>query len=159
MIELAVALDLAEHGFGTYGETIFVNESPILDTGAVSSKDGIWITSTTVRNGNGHYPDQLTVSNGNGHYTDQLTVSTRFYDVIRQGEYLLKLMEYINTQLVDQCTLSCQPESPIVYKKLNISPASSIDLDAVDNEGHYVKSIHFTITYPLPDLSGVKVIN
>lgn len=146
MIELAVALDLAEHGFGTYGETIFVNESPILDTGAVSSKDGIWITSTTV-------------NNGNGHYTDQLTVSTRSYDVIRQGEYLLKLMEYINTQLVDQCTLSCQPESPIVYEKLNISPASSIDLDAVDNEGHYVKSIHFTITYPLPDLSGVKVIN
>lgn len=146
MIELAVALDLAEHGFGTYGETIFVNESPILDTGAVSSKDGIWITSTTV-------------SNGNRHYTDQLTISTRFYDVIRQGEYLLKLMEYINTQLVDQCTLSCQPESPIVYEKLNISPASSIDLDAVDNEGHYVKSIHFTITYPLPDLTGVKVIN
>lgn len=146
MIELAVALDLAEHGFGTYGGTIFVNESPILDTGAVSSKDGIWITSTTV-------------NNGNGHYTDQLTVSTRFYDVTRQGEYLLKLMEYINTQLVDQCTLSCQPESPIVYEKLNISPASSIDLDAVDNEGHYVKSIHFTITYPLPDLSGVKVIN
>ena len=146
MIELAVALDLQEHGFGTYGETIFVNESPILDTGAVSSKDGIWITSTTV-------------SNGNGHYTDQLTVSTRFYDVIRQGEYLLKLMEYINTQLVDQCTLSCQPESPIVYKKLTISPASSIDLDAVDSEGHYVKSIHFTITYPLPDLNGVKVLN
>lgn len=146
MIELAIALDLQEHGFGTYGETIFVNESPILDTGAVSSKDGIWITSTTV-------------SNSNGHYTDQLTVSTRFYDVIRQGEYLLKLMEYINTQLVDQCTLSCQPESPIVYEKLNISPASSIDLDAVDSEGHYVKSIHFTITYPLPDLSGVKVIN
>ena len=100
MIELAVALDLAEHGFGTYGETIFVNESPILDTGAVSSKDGIWITSTTM-------------SNGNGHYTDQLT----------------------------------------------ISPASSIDLDAVDSEGHYVKSIHFAITYPLPDLNGVKVIN
>lgn len=146
MIELAVALDLAEHGFGTYGETIFVNESPILDTGAVSSKDGIWITSTTV-------------SNDNGHYTDQLTISTRFYDVIRQGEYLLKLMEYINTQLVDQCTLSCQPESPIVYNKLTISPASSIDLDAVDSEGHYVKSIHFTITYPLPDLSGVKVIS
>lgn len=146
MIELAVALDLAEHGFGTYGETIFVNESPILDTGAVSSKDGIWITSTTV-------------SNGNGYYTDQLTISTRFYDVIRQGEYLLKLMEYINTQLVDQCTLSCQPESPIVYDKITISPASSIDLDAVDSEGHYVKSIHFTITYPLPDLNGVKVIN
>lgn len=146
MIELAVALDLAEHGFGIYGETIFVNESPILDTGAVSSKDGIWITSTTV-------------SNVGGHYTDQLTVSTRFYDVIRQGEYLLKLMEYINTQLVDQCTLSCQPESPIAYEKLNISPASSIDLDAVDNEGHYVKSIHFTITYPLPDLSVVKLIN
>lgn len=146
MIELAVALDLQEHGFGTYGETIFVNESPILDTGAVSSKDGIWINSTTV-------------SNGNGHYTDQLTVSTRFYDVIHQGEYLLKLMEYINTQLVDQCTLSCQPESPIVYKKLNISPASSIDLDAVDNEGHYVKSIHFNITYPMPDLNSVKVIN
>lgn len=146
MIELAVALDLAEHGFGTYGETIFVNESPILDTGAVSSKDGIWITCTTM-------------SNGNGHYTDQLTISTRFYDVIRQGEYLLKLMEYINTQLVDQCTLSCQPESPIVYNKLTISPASSIDLDAVDSEGHYVKSIHFNITYPLPDLNGVKVIN
>ena len=32
MIELAVALDLADHGFGAYGETIFVNESPILDT-------------------------------------------------------------------------------------------------------------------------------
>lgn len=143
MIELAVALDLQEHGYGTFGENIFVNQSPVLDTGSVESKDGIWLTSTTM-------------SGGHGTYTDQITISTRYFDVIQQEETLLKLMHYINTELVDACTLSCEPESPIVYERLTISPASSIDLDAVDNEGHYVKSIRFTITYPLPDINALK---
>lgn len=144
MIDLAVALALQDAGYGTYGETIFANRSPILDTGAVSSKDGIWVTATTI-------------SYNTGNYTDQITISTRYYDAIQQGETLLRIMSWINSTLVDACSLSCEPESPIVFDHLDIRPASSIDLDAIDDEGRYVKSIHFNVTYPLPDLSGLRV--
>lgn len=143
MIDLAIALALQDAGFGTYGETIFANRSPILDTGAVSSKDGIWVTATTI-------------SYNAGHYTDQLTVSTRYYDAIQQGETLLRIMSWINSTLVDACSLSCEPESPIVFDHLDIHPASAIDLDAIDDEGRYVKSIHLTVTYPLPDVSRLE---
>lgn len=143
MIDLAIALALQDAGYGTYGETIFANRSPILDTGAVSSKDGIWVTATTI-------------SYNAGHYTDQLTVSTRYYDAIQQGETLLRIMSWINSTLVDACSLSCEPESPIVFDHLDIHPASAIDLDAIDDEGRYVKSIHLTVTYPLPDTSRLE---
>ena len=146
MIDLAVALALQDAGFGVYGETIFANRSPILDTGAVSSKDGIWVTATTR-------------SYNAGHYTDQLTISTRYYDAIQQGETLLRIMSWINSTLVDACTLSCEPESPIVFDHLDIHPASAIDLDAIDDEGRYVKSIHFTVTYPLPDTSRLEGVS
>lgn len=143
MIDLAIALALQDADFGVYGETIFANRSPVLDTGAVSSKDGIWVTATTI-------------SYNAGHYTDQLTVSTRYYDAIQQGETLLRIMSWINSTLVDACSLSCEPESPIVFDHLDIHPASAIDLDAIDDEGRYVKSIHLTVTYPLPDVSRLE---
>lgn len=146
MIDLAIALALQDAGYGTYGETIFANRSPILDTGAVSSKDGIWVTSTTI-------------SYNAGHYTDQITISTRYYDAIQQGETLLRIMSWMNSTLVDACSLSCEPESPIVFDHLDIHPASSIDLDAIDGEGRYVKSIHFTVTYPLPDVSSLEGVS
>lgn len=146
MIDLAVALALQDAGFGTYGETIFANRSPILDTGAVSSKDGIWVTATTI-------------SYNAGHYTDQLTVSTRYYDAIQQGETLLRIMSWVNSTLVDACTLSCEPESPIVFDHLDIHPASAIDLDAIDEEGRYVKSIRLNVTYPLPDTSLLEGVS
>ena len=146
MIDLAVALALQDAGFGTYGETIFANRSPILDTGAVSSKDGIWVTATTI-------------SYNAGHYTDQITISTRYYDAIQQGETLLRIMSWINSTLVDACSLSCEPESPIVFDHLDIHPASAIDLDAIDDEGRYVKSIHLTVTYPIPDVSSLEGVS
>ena len=146
MIDLAVALALQDAGFGTYGENLFANRSPILDTGAVSSKDGIWVTATTI-------------SYNAGHYTDQLTISTRYYDAIQQGETLLRIMSWINSTLVDACSLSCEPESPIVFDHLDIHPASAIDLDAIDDEGRYVKSIHFNVTYPLPDVSSLEGVS
>lgn len=146
MIDLAIALALQDAGFGVYGENIFANRSPILDTGAVSSKDGIWVTATTI-------------SYNAGHYTDQLTISTRYYDAIQQGETLLRIMSWINSTLVDACSLSCEPESPIVFDHLDIHPASAIDLDAIDDEGRYVKSIHLTVTYPLPDVSSLEGVS
>lgn len=146
MIDLAIALALQDAGFGTYGENLFANRSPILDTGAVSSKDGIWVTATTI-------------SYNAGHYTDQITISTRYYDAIQQGETLLRIMSWINSTLVDACSLSCEPESPIVYDHLDIHPASAIDLDAIDDEGRYVKSIHLTVTYPLPDVSSLEGVS
>lgn len=146
MIDLAIALALQDAGFGTYGDNIFANRSPILDTGAVSSKDGIWVTATTI-------------SYNAGHYTDQITISTRYYDAIQQGETLLRIMSWINSTLVDACSLSCEPESPIVFDHLDIHPASAIDLDAIDDEGRYVKSIHFTVTYPLPDTSRLEGVS
>jgi len=146
MIDLAIALALQDAGYGVYGENIFANRSPILDTGAVSSKDGIWVTATTI-------------SYNAGHYTDQITISTRYYDAIQQGETLLRIMSWINSTLVDACSLSCEPESPIVFDHLDIHPASSIDLDAIDDGGRYVKSIHINITYPLPDTSRIEGVN
>lgn len=146
MIDLAIALALQDAGFGVYGENLFANRSPILDTGAVSSKDGIWVTATTI-------------SYNAGHYTDQITISTRYYDAIQQGETLLRIMSWINSTLVDACSLSCEPESPIVYDHLDIHPASAIDLDAIDEEGRYVKSIHLTVTYPLPDVSSLEGVS
>lgn len=146
MIDLAIALALQDAGFGVYGETIFANRSPILDTGAVSSTDGIWVTATTI-------------SYNAGHYTDQVTISTRYYDAIQQGETLLRIMSWINSTLVDACSLSCEPESPIVFDHLDIHPASAIDLDAIDEEGRYVKSIHFNVTYPLPDTSRLEGVS
>lgn len=146
MIDLAIALALQDAGFGTYGENLFANRSPILDTGAVSSKDGIWVTATTI-------------SYNAGHYTDQITISTRYYDAIQQGETLLRIMSWINSTLVDACSLSCEPESPIVFDHLDIHPASAIDLDAIDDEGRYVKSIHFNVTYPLPDVTSLEGVS
>lgn len=146
MIDLAIALALQDAGFGVYGDNIFANRSPILDTGAVSSKDGLWVTATTI-------------SYNAGHYTDQITISTRYYDAIQQGETLLRIMSWINSTLVDACSLSCEPESPIVFDHLDIHPASAIDLDAIDEEGRYVKSIHFTVTYPLPDTSRLEGVS
>lgn len=146
MIDLAIALALQDAGFGVYGDNIFANRSPILDTGAVSSRDGIWVTATTI-------------SYNAGHYTDQITISTRYYDAIQQGETLLRIMSWVNSTLVDACSLSCEPESPIVYDHLDIHPASAIDLDAIDDEGRYVKSIHLTVTYPLPDTSLLEGVS
>lgn len=146
MIDLAIALALQDAGFGTYGENLFANRSPILDTGAVSSKDGIWVTATTI-------------SYNAGHYTDQITISTRYYDAIQQGETLLRIMSWINSTLVDACSLSCEPESPIVFDHLDIHPASAIDLDAIDEEGRYVKSIRLNVTYPLPDTSRLEGVS
>lgn len=146
MIDLAIALALQDAGFGVYGETIFANRSPILDTGAVSSKDGIWVTATTI-------------SYNAGHYTDQITISTRYYDAIQQGETLLRIMSWVNSTLVDACSLSCEPESPIVFDHLDIHPASAIDLDAIDEEGRYVKSIRLNVTYPLPDTSRLEGVS
>ena len=146
MIDLAIALALQDAGFAVYGETIFANRSPILDTGAVSSKDGIWVTATTI-------------SYNAGHYTDQITISTRYYDAIQQGETLLRIMSWVNSTLVDACSLSCEPESPIVFDHLDIHPASAIDLDAIDEEGRYVKSIRLNVTYPLPDTSRLEGVS
>lgn len=154
MIDLAIALALQDAGFGVYGDNIFANRSPILDTGAVSSKDGIWVTATTISYVAGH-----TISYVAGHYTDQITISTRYYDAIQQGETLLRIMSWINSTLVDACSLSCEPESPIVFDHLDIHPASAIDLDAIDDEGRYVKSIHLTVTYPLPDTSLLEGVS
>ena len=146
MIDLAIALALQDAGYGVYGENLFANRSPILDTGAVSSKDGIWVTATTI-------------SYNAGHYTDQITISTRYYDAIQQGETLLRIMSWINSTLVDACSLSCEPESPIVFDHLDIHPASAIDLDAIDEEGRYVKSIRLNVTYPLPDTSRLEGVS
>ena len=43
MIDLAVCIALQNEGYGTYGQNLFFGTSPILDTGPVTSQEGIWI--------------------------------------------------------------------------------------------------------------------
>ena len=45
MIDLAIALALERAGFGVYGDTIFWNVSPLLQTGTVSENYGIRMKS------------------------------------------------------------------------------------------------------------------
>ena len=144
MIDLAIALALQNTGLGVLGETLFWNQSPVLSTGTVTSSEGAWVNAITVE------------SNGDT-YTDQVTVSTRFADTLAQGVWLMHAADYINNTLVSECGLSLTPliddcEFPIV----KTGKSTSMSLDAVDNEGRFVKSIQFQIKYkypsPLPSL-------
>ena len=138
MIDLAVALTLEEHGFGTYGETIWWNQSPVLDSGAVSSQQGIFVNATTV----GVAGDL---------YADQITISTRFNDVLKQGLYLLNLMDWQRNVMCDLCELDINlPECQIKFENCDIRPCAAINFDAVDSEGHWVKSLTFNVSYKLP---------
>lgn len=136
MIDLAVCMALQNEGYGTYGQNLFFGTSPILDTGTVTSQEGIWVNANTV-----DISGDL--------YTDQITISSRHNDVLTQGRLMLRLLNLINNTLPHYCRLTCQPITDITYESIRTHPATAIDLDAIDHEGHWVKSIRFQIDYKL----------
>ena len=136
MIDLAVCIALQNEGYGTYGQNLFFGTSPILDTGTVTSQEGIWINANTVD------------INGDL-YTDQITISSRHNDVLTQGRLMLRLLALINNTLPNYCHLTCQPITDITYTNIRTHPATASDLDAIANEGRWVKSIRFQIDYKL----------
>lgn len=136
MIDLAMCMTLQNEGFGTYGKTLFFGTSPVLDTGSVTNAEGIWVNANTV-DVNGDL------------YTDQLTVSSRYFDVIEQGKLMLRLLRFINNRLHDYCQLTCDPIADIDFGSIRVHPATAIDMDAIDGEGRWVKSIRFNVDYKL----------
>lgn len=139
MIDLAIALALADNGFGEYGKNIFWNVSPVMGSGQVSGEDGIWVNSI---------PNEVI----GDWYQDGVTISTRFRDSIKQAKTLLKLMEFLRGPWSQTCTLSTDPiVSGMTFNNVQITPPTSTALEAVDGEGRWVKAIQFSIKYKLPD--------
>lgn len=136
MIDLAVCMTLQNEGYGNYGQNLFFGTSPVLDTGTVTNQQGIWVNANTID------------INGDL-FTDQITISSRHEDVLTQGRLMLRLLNLINNTLPHRCRLTCQPITDITYESIRIHPATAIDLDAIDHEGRWVKSIRFQIDYKL----------
>lgn len=137
MIDLAVLLAMQDAGFGQYGETLWWNQSPVMQDGTVSYNEGAWVNSATV-------------SVNGDRYTDTITITTRFGDVIKQALYLLHLMTWVNNGLINACSLSCKPLADLTFEQVQVRKATAIDFDAIDGEGRWVKSIRFDVSYKLP---------
>lgn len=138
MIDLAIALALERAGFGKYGDTIFWNVSPVLQTGTVSENYGIWVNSTTV-------------SSVADTYTDEITISTRYADELSQGINLMHIIDWVNGTLIDQCALGLEPLiHDCEFRIVQLSKSTAIDLEAVDSEGRWVKTVRFQIQYKFP---------
>lgn len=136
MIDLAICMTLQNENYGIYGQNLFFGASPILDTGTVTNQQGIWVNANTI-NINGDL------------YTDQITISSRYDDVLTQGRLMLRLLDFINNRLPHYNQLTCQPITNITYQSIRTHPATAIDLDAIDHEGHWVKSIRFQTDYKI----------
>lgn len=138
MIDLAMALALQSAGFGTYGRDIWFGTSPVLEDGSVTSNHGLWVNASTV-------------SVQGDMYTDQITISSRYGDVIHQGIVMVNLLWWLNNILPKECMLSCTPLVELTYTSVRSHTATAVDMDAVDGEGRWVKSIRFNLDYKLPN--------
>lgn len=141
MIDLGIVLALQDSGIGTYGTDLWVNQSPILNNGAVGSKRGIFVNS------NG-------ASSSGDSYSDMITISVREEDILAQSIVLARLNEWARSLSEDCCSLPLRPLvefDPI--QVVSISDRSAATTAAIDNEGRFVKEITFMITYKLPALS------
>lgn len=128
--------DPPKRGFRHLRQDPVFGTSPVLDTGSVTNAEGIWVNANTVD------------INGDL-YTDQLTVSSRYFDVIEQGKLMLRLLHFVNNRLHEYCRLTCNPIADIDFVSIRVHPATAIDMDAIDGEGRWVKSIRFNVDYKL----------
>lgn len=136
MIDLPIAISLAEHGFGEYGVDVFANMSPVYGNGVVTTTSGIWVNSQT--------EDSTTVG-----YTDQVTISTRNRDRLTQYRTLLRIEQYVRRVLSKECCLTAAPYVPDVEFSINRvrTDGNRFSIDAVDSEGLFVRSFAFGVDY------------
>lgn len=140
MIALAFAEELERQGFGTYGENIWWDTSPVLNTGSVSELEGVWVYATPVETGlRGCW------------YRSTITVSTRFTDMVRQGHMLMLISDFVNRIFSKYCQLRLTIGVDCVFPILSVGECSSGTLEAVDSEGRLVKTLSFDIQYRYPD--------
>lgn len=138
MLSLGIIMALQDAGFGTYGDELWWNTSPVLDSGAVTDSNGIWVNS-------------LPVSVSGDTYTDNVTISTRYSDVLEQAKVLNKLLHWVSDDLRKACKLSCNPILDMELPIVSVKPLNGASYDAVDSEGHWVISIGFNVAYKLPE--------
>lgn len=137
MICLAVMLAMQDAGFGTEGQDLFWNQSPVMNTGTVSPSQGIWVNS-------------LPVSKTADRFTDQVTISFRFRDPLEQARTMTRFLNWLDGDAQHLCNLSCAPRIPeISYKRVDITNVLGAQYDTADNEGRWVTSVAFNIAYAL----------
>lgn len=137
MLSLGIVMALQDAEFGAYGETLWWNTSPVMDSGAVTDSNGIWVNS-------------LPVSVSGDTYTDNVTISTRYADVLEQAKVINKLLYWVANDLRNVCKLSCNPILDMELPIVSVKPLNGASYDAVDSEGHWVISISFSVAYKLP---------
>lgn len=144
MLALAVIEVMEQAGFGRYGETLWWDASPVLQTGTVTAQEGIWVTATP-----GNVSDAFV-------YETLVQVSARFLDTIRQGKVLLDLMNWVNGDLSRRCelTVTLGQSTPIVFPLTGVNPCQYPQLTAIDGEGRPVKQTQFTVHHKLPATAG-----
>ena len=69
--------------------------------------------------------------------------------MIEQGRLMLRLLHFVNNRLHEYCRLTCNPIADIDFVSIRVHPATAIDMDAIDGEGRWVKSIRFNVDYKL----------
>ena len=139
MIGLAVALALADKGFGHYGENVFWNVSPVNAVGAVATNEGIWVSA-------------LPLSVTGDVLTTQVTVSTRFYDPIEQAKTLTRLMDWMMDEAPKLCSLSTAPVIDASIEIIDCHALTGSEFEAVDAEGRWVISVAMQVRHKRPAL-------
>lgn len=138
MIDLGIALLLQEHGYGEYGQNIFWNVSPVFGSGMVSSDYGLWVNAT---------PERV----AGDLYTDSISISSRFEDPLAQAKIMASVMRWGRETLPRLCDISLEPIVPgFKLHHCSIKAPTAISMDAIDEEGRWVKSLQLQGSYKLP---------
>lgn len=146
MISLAIMLALQDAGFGTYGETLFWNESPVMAQGNVSGIEGMWVNSL---------PSSVAADT----YHDTITVSIRYRDPLQQTVMVARLLRWLEDNADQTCNLSCTPLIDCSLEIVKITRLTGATFEAVDAEGRWIQSITFDAIYKLPDIIPTPAVN
>lgn len=147
MFGLGFAQRLELEGFGTYGESVFWNTSPLLGSGLVTSDYGLWVAENGVSDRSSQFYGQL--------FTSEIVVSARYADPLQQALAVTRLVTFINTRFQDTCTLLVDLGD---YGQITLTVRGDMGLAAlptlvaVDGEGLLVQETRFTVSYTINGL-------
>lgn len=139
MISLAVANAIVDDLYQgkNVGHLVHWGTSPILGTGEVAAAEGIWVNA-------------IATDATRGTVSYQVTVSTRFSSPEVQALMMQNLRMFALERL-PRCELVARMRLPDetkvttgTFSVVTVDPPSGETFDAVDAEGHWIKS--FTIT-------------